>query len=463
MKNYVIFYDHDCETIRYGNNYVEEGLKIDIKGSNNTVIIHRPNNFSGCRINIRSSNSIVEIGSSARLVTFNIDIKAGDFQVVKIGKDFSCGNMLALMSEPYSRLFIGDDCMLSSDIVFMVGDSHQIYDKSTNSIRNWSSKILIGNHVWIGRSVRLVSGAEIADNSIIAFGSLVTKSFTDSNVSIGGVPAKVLSSDIYWDRASLEVKHKQKMSKYESLGYHLSEAEIKKVLNEEKDFRWKEKVISGILYNKKLIQSQITKLKSTESYKVGDADIVSIICRKYQDLGDFSSIVNEIEKISTVSMTPKLSIIFIRALFHIDRSLEASQYFSRLLLDYNIKDDLQSVIELLNDYPELWQKRLMNDEIVQEYILKNPSLAKKYFYLMLKLGTSYRNKAIESADFYLSKNLDLKFFVDYFDVLIDEKDYSKAKHYIDIFLLENSNSVWLFRKGFYLSGLDSDIDSAQDY
>ena len=55
---------------------------------------------------------------------------------------------------------------------------------------NIFGKIVIGNNCFIGEGAMILYGVELADNIIVAAGSVVTKSFNESNIIIGGNPAK---------------------------------------------------------------------------------------------------------------------------------------------------------------------------------------------------------------------------------------------------------------------------------
>lgn len=44
----------------------------------------------------------------------------------------------------------------------------------------------------------------ISDNSVVGFGSVVTKKFKDSNVILAEVPARVVKCNINWDRCSIK-------------------------------------------------------------------------------------------------------------------------------------------------------------------------------------------------------------------------------------------------------------------
>ncbi|MBT1177309.1 hypothetical protein JS532_06980 [Bifidobacterium callimiconis] len=52
----------------------------------------------------------------------------------------------------------------------------------------------IGDNVFVGSGAKIFGKVTIADNIAIAAGSVVTKSFETPNVTIGGVPAKVINS-----------------------------------------------------------------------------------------------------------------------------------------------------------------------------------------------------------------------------------------------------------------------------
>ena len=52
---------------------------------------------------------------------------------------------------------------------------------------------VLWNDVWIGMDVILLGGVTIGNGSVIAAGSVVTKSIPE-NVLAGGVPAKVIKS-----------------------------------------------------------------------------------------------------------------------------------------------------------------------------------------------------------------------------------------------------------------------------
>ncbi len=95
---------------------------------------------------------------------------------------------------------IGNDCMFSNDIEIRNGDSHSIIKANTDERLNWAESVTIGNHVWLTAHVRVLKGSCIANNSIIANSSIVTNQLNVPNAIYGGMPAKMLKTNIDWDR-----------------------------------------------------------------------------------------------------------------------------------------------------------------------------------------------------------------------------------------------------------------------
>lgn len=91
-------------------------------------------------------------------------------------------------------LNIGDNVTVSTEVTFVTHD-HSIYHLRHKG-GDLFGKIQIGNNCFIGERAVIMYGVSLADNVIVAAGSVVTKSFQDSNIIIGGNPARVIST---WD------------------------------------------------------------------------------------------------------------------------------------------------------------------------------------------------------------------------------------------------------------------------
>lgn len=98
---------------------------------------------------------------------------------------------------------IGSDCMLSSRIRICTTDSHSIIDISSNVRINPARNIVIDDHVWIGFNVTVCKGVHINRDSIIGSNAVVTHDIP-INVVAAGIPAKVISYGVNWNRKRLE-------------------------------------------------------------------------------------------------------------------------------------------------------------------------------------------------------------------------------------------------------------------
>ena len=107
-------------------------------------------------------------------------------------------------------VIIKDDCVISSDVVFVTHD-HSI-NKVTDKGSNLFGKIVIGNNCFIGQRSTLLYGVELADNIIVGAGSVVVESFDESNIIIAGNPAKKIGT---WD--SYKNKYENKAAFREKL------------------------------------------------------------------------------------------------------------------------------------------------------------------------------------------------------------------------------------------------------
>lgn len=169
--------------------------KIRSRGKN-TIILHKGAILRNTTISINGSNNVVEIGENVKVNLGDIYIEDNGNKVV-IDKDTNICGQTHLACIEGKSIYIGKDCLLSSEIVFRTGDSHSILDMEGKRI-NPSEDIVIGDHVWIGHRVLINKGVIIPKNSVVGTGAVVTKSFDEENVVLAGVPAKIVKHNINW-------------------------------------------------------------------------------------------------------------------------------------------------------------------------------------------------------------------------------------------------------------------------
>ena len=113
-------------------------------------------------------------------------------QGMKIGKNTKTASQLKT-AEPY-LITIGDNVTISHGVDFITHDNSVC--KIFGPANDLYGKVVIGNNCFIGAHAVIMYGVELADNVIVAAGSVVTKSISQSGVIIGGNPAKIIGT---WD------------------------------------------------------------------------------------------------------------------------------------------------------------------------------------------------------------------------------------------------------------------------
>ncbi len=173
-----------------------------VKGVNNTVIIDAGAILKNLQIDIFGNNNEVFIGKNVIAHDLKIWLE-DDNNKINISDDVTVSGNTSLACIEGTEIFVGKDCMLSSNIHIVTGDSHSLMTLSGERF-NPSKSIHIGSHVWIGTDCRILKGVHIGDNNVIGAGSLVTKSFSDNNTIIAGVPSKIIKEKILWDRKRIK-------------------------------------------------------------------------------------------------------------------------------------------------------------------------------------------------------------------------------------------------------------------
>jgi len=104
-------------------------------------------------------------------------------------------NEVHLNSGNNSKIIIGEGCALGYNVSIKAITHSK--EKPTNNeeggIIHIEKDIVIGDNCWIGDNVFIREGVVLGNNVIVGANSVVTKSF-DSNVILGGVPAKIIST-----------------------------------------------------------------------------------------------------------------------------------------------------------------------------------------------------------------------------------------------------------------------------
>jgi acetyltransferase-like isoleucine patch superfamily enzyme len=156
-----------------------ESTKISIKGQRNTV-------FFG------PFSSVVQA-----------DIRLSGMDAIFYFGAFSTDQSMTVLVEGPGSIVIGDRCMLSARIMLDRSDHHSIFDITTGQRINVDADILVRNHVWLGRDVKVNKGTTINEGTVVGQGSVVSGSLNGSSI-YAGMPARILKSGITWSRVKAQ-------------------------------------------------------------------------------------------------------------------------------------------------------------------------------------------------------------------------------------------------------------------
>lgn len=111
---------------------------------------------------------------------------------VSVGK--GCNITSNIKSSECYLISIGDYTTISTEVLFINHDASvgKIFGKKNGS--DICGRITVGNNCFIGARATLLYGVTLADNVIVAAGSVVAKSVPTPNVIVGGNPAKVIGT-----------------------------------------------------------------------------------------------------------------------------------------------------------------------------------------------------------------------------------------------------------------------------
>lgn len=164
-----------------------KGLKVIFCGENSTVKIHQPCKYKNCTLTLGTNNEIEIKPTQIEINNLKMLYPMREGSKLYIEENLSCVGMdIYMHDEPNTTVKIGKDCQISFGVIIWPSDGHAITDLDGNCL-NKGKDITIGNHVWIGMDSKILKGANIPDNSVLAAGSIYTQnSNPKSPIQVGG-------------------------------------------------------------------------------------------------------------------------------------------------------------------------------------------------------------------------------------------------------------------------------------
>lgn len=198
-------YNDDCgNSVVYNGPPIDKNVRIQIRGSNNRLVIKSPARINRLFAYFDADNGYVEIGENLRQAGafFKATVRVGADCKVVVGQNVTMTGSCLLSAAEGTSITVGDDCMIATANELRTHDGHPIFEVESGLRMNESRSIAIGNHVWLAKDAVLLGGAKVGDGSVIGYRAVVTGEIPNNCVAVG-IPAKVAKRDIAWERPNL--------------------------------------------------------------------------------------------------------------------------------------------------------------------------------------------------------------------------------------------------------------------
>lgn len=201
-KNVIKIENIKANTLILGKGVMRESF-ITIYGKGNYVEIKDGYDITNLKLLVRGNNNKIIIGEDF-VVNYNttsgpVCISAkDDGNTIIIGEYAHIRGEAELVCMEGTKLLIGTNLGMSNETIIRTGDGHRIFNRDTGIRTNSAEDIIIGDDCWIARRGIVLKGVVLKNYTIVGTGALVTKKYDESNIILGGNPAKIIKHNISW-------------------------------------------------------------------------------------------------------------------------------------------------------------------------------------------------------------------------------------------------------------------------
>lgn len=127
-----------------------------------------------------------KIGLEKRYWPAHKDCLIANYQKIYVGKNCLIGRPGNYI-QGAGKVFFGNYVQLAPN-VGILSSNHDLYDQRKYN----NAEVRIGDYCWVGMNSVILPGVTLGTRTIVAAGSVVTKSFPEGFCVIGGTPAKLI-------------------------------------------------------------------------------------------------------------------------------------------------------------------------------------------------------------------------------------------------------------------------------
>lgn len=148
-----------------------------------------PSSFSGPIISLISPLTEITMDRGAKLKIgkgfkmrdgAKLRVRKGATCIIGNNSSINCNNMIACREQ----IEIGDDVMLSPNVLIYDHDHDFRAAKGVKSGKYKTAPVKIGNNVWIGANTVILRGTDIGDNCVIGAGCVIKGQYKEGSVII---------------------------------------------------------------------------------------------------------------------------------------------------------------------------------------------------------------------------------------------------------------------------------------
>lgn len=143
---------------------------------------------------------LLKMGKHARIIvngSFTIFDRAvifvNDGAILKLGDNSYINSNASIHC--FKEITIGNNVVISEGVSIRDSDNHILKGASSPML----GRIEIKDNVWVGLNVTILKGVTVGEGSVIAAGAVVTTDVPSKSL-VGGVPAKIIKSNVEWNR-----------------------------------------------------------------------------------------------------------------------------------------------------------------------------------------------------------------------------------------------------------------------
>ena len=173
---------------------------IKFKGKNNRLVCEDNVVLYDSNIYFEGDNSIIYLSRNNHRYHVHVSIFNNSFLFFD-ERTYLASKVSFVISEG-RNVFIGENCMFAKRIALRLSDAHLIYDVESMERINVSESVYMGDHVWIGQEALLLKGIQIGSGSIIGARCVLSSKKIPSNSLWGGIPAREIRKNVFYDSAS---------------------------------------------------------------------------------------------------------------------------------------------------------------------------------------------------------------------------------------------------------------------